>query len=324
MSRQRILVTGAGGFVGSHLGRRIAESGAEALGIGRDLPAPAPGEVFTATWNADILDPVALEAAIAEARPTAIVHLAAQSSGAAAFEHPVETYRVNALGTLTLLEAVRRAAPGARVLVVGTGEIYGPQPDGSRVSEDAPLRPVSPYGLSKAAADTMAETCARLWRLDVVRTRSFGHIGPGQTDRFMVPSLARQIAEIEIGLREPVLRVGNLDVTRDLTDVRDVVEAYLALLARGRAGSAYNVCRGVGTHLTEVTRWWTERARVPVRIEVDPTRVRPVDLGYLVGDPSAIARDTGWKATVSLDRTLGEVLDEWREKTSLDSRREGD
>jgi GDP-4-dehydro-6-deoxy-D-mannose reductase len=308
----RILITGVSGFVGGHLARQIAGRGEVALGVGIEAPRPEIRHVLAGHWEADIGEAEALQAVLAEAAPTAIVHLAAQSSGAESFERPVETYRSNALGTLALLEAVRRAAPQARVLVVGTGEVYGPQPAGSRVSEDAPFRPVSPYALSKAAADAIAETCGRLWNLDVVRTRSFGHVGPGQTDRFLVPSWAEQISEIEAGRRDPVLRVGNLDVTRDLTDARDVVDAYLALLARGRSGGAYNVCRGVGTRLVDLTRVLCERARVPIRVEVDPARVRPADLPYLVGDPATITRDTGWKAAIPLEQTLYEVLQEWR------------
>jgi GDP-4-dehydro-6-deoxy-D-mannose reductase len=312
----RILITGVGGFVGFHLARRISERGDAALGVGIE-PAPATTAQFLAgAWRADIRQAEALEAAIAEARPSAIVHFAAQSSEASSLERPVETYSVNALATLTLLETVRRVVPRARVLVVGTGEVYGPQPAGSRVAEDTPFHPVSPYALSKAAADAIAESCGRIWTLDVIRTRSFGHIGPGQMDRFVVPSLARQIAEIESGRREPVLQVGNLEVTRDLTDTRDVVEAYLGLLERGQTGAAYNVCRGRGTRLADLVRSLCERARVPVRIEVDASLLRPADISYLVGDPAAIARATRWKAEIPLEHALDEVLEEWRRRSA--------
>ena len=314
MAPSPILITGVGGFVGGHLARRIAGRGEAAIGVGIEAPPPETMRVLAGNRQVDVRDPEALRTVVAETEPAAIVHLAAQSSGAESFERPVETFRSNALGTLALLEAVRGAAPGARVLVVGTGEVYGPQPEGSRAGEDTAFRPVSPYALSKAAADAMAETYARLWSLDVVRTRSFGHVGPGQTDRFLVPSWARQIAEIEAGGRESILRVGNLDVTRDLTDVRDVVEAYLALLERGQSGAAYNVCRGQGTRLGDLARSLCGRARVPIGVEVDPARVRSADLPYLVGDPSLILRATGWKAAIPLERTLDEVVEEWRNR----------
>ena len=198
----------------------------------------APPEGTLAGWNAgDVLDAAALGAAVALARPDRVVHLAGQSSASLSFQRPVETYRVNAVGTWTLLDAVVRHVPEARVLVVGSGEIYGPQPPESRVAEDAVFRPVSPYALSKAAADGLSEAFARRYGLSVIRTRSFGHTGPGQSPVFAIPSFARQIAAAESGSAEPVLKVGNLEVTRDLTDVRDVVEAYLALLDRGRSGA---------------------------------------------------------------------------------------
>jgi len=308
----RILITGVSGFVGAHLVDRIAADGRLALGLG-EAPAPAALQARLAgEWIADVREPEALADALAAAQPDAIVHLAGQSSAAFSFDHPVETYRVNTQGTWNLLEAVRRAVPQTRVLVVGTSEVYGPQPEGSRVAEDAPFRPVSPYALSKAAADAGAEAYARVFGLDVARTRSFAHIGPGQTDRFVVPTVARQIAEIEAGRLEPVVRVGNLMVTRDLTDVRDVVAAYLALLERGRTGTAYNVCRGEGMPLAAVVGRLCEQARLPVRIEVDPARVRPADVPYLVGDPTRMRRDTGWSPVRSLDQTLGDVLEEWR------------
>jgi GDP-4-dehydro-6-deoxy-D-mannose reductase len=314
MGAARILITGVGGFVGAHMARRVAERGDFALGVGIGAPPAETCQVLAGSWQADVREAEALEAVVGAARPTAVVHLAAQSSGAVALERPVETYGINALGTFTLLEAVRHAAPRARVLVVGTGEVYGPQTAGCRVHESAPLRPVSPYGLSKAVADAIAEAYARHWGLDVVRTRSFGHTGPGQQDRFLVPSLARQIAEIEAGLREPVLKVGNLDVVRDLTDVRDVVEAYLALLREGRPGCAYNVCRGEGTRLADIAGSLSGRARVRMRIEVDAARVRTADIAHLVGDPGAIAADTGWRPEIELDRMLDDILMEWRHR----------
>lgn len=312
----RVLITGVGGFVGRHLTHGLTEAGDVVLGAGVGPRPPAIERALAGYWPVDVRDGAGLEAALAEAKPTAIVHLAAQSSGALAFERPLETYATNALGTFTLLEAVHRAAPAARVLVVGTGDAYGPQAEGSRVAEEEPLRPVSPYALSKASADVIAETCARLWNLDVVRARSFGHIGPGQSELFVVPSWARQLAEIEAGRREHFVRVGNLDVTRDLTDVRDVVEAYGRLLRLGRSGAAYNVCRGVGASLGDVARSLCDRAAVPVRIEVDPARVRPQDIPWLVGDPTRLERDTGWSPAIPLDRSLDDVMAEWRRRVA--------
>jgi GDP-4-dehydro-6-deoxy-D-mannose reductase len=313
VSGRVVLVTGANGFAGPHLARALAAAGARVHGAGIGAPPPDPAP---AAWHAcDVLDPAACGAAVDAARPDAVVHLAGQASAARSFEQPVETMRLNVTGTWNVLEAVRRAAPGARVLVVGSGEIYGPQPEGSRVAEDAPVRPVSPYALSKAAAEALALALSGEHGLDVVATRSFGHTGPGQDPRFVVPSFAQQIAAIEAGRAEPVLRVGNLEVTRDLSDVRDIARAYVALLERGVSRRAYNVCRGEGTRLTGLVERLAALARVAVRIEPDPARMRPADLPWLVGDPSLIARDTGWRGEIPLERTLAEVLEEWRGRT---------
>jgi len=308
------LVTGANGFVGPHLVRALSAGGGRVHGLG---VGAAPAGLPLQGWRAaDLEDTESIAAAIEAVRPDAVVHLAGQSSAALSFENPIGTFRINALGTWNLLRAVHASAPRARVLVVGTGEIYGPQVEGTRAAEDAPFRPVSPYGLSKAAADALAATAHRSWGLDVVRTRSFAHAGPGQTPRFALPSFAQQIAAIEAGRAEPLLRVGNLKVTRDITDVRDVVAGYLSLLERGHAGAAYNVCRGQGVRLDDVVASLAARARVPVRVEVDPQRFRPADVPYLVGDPSAIERDCGWRAETPLDRTIDELLEEWRAKTA--------
>jgi GDP-4-dehydro-6-deoxy-D-mannose reductase len=205
------------------------------------------------------------------------------------------------------------------VLVVGTGDVYGPRPEGTRANEETPFHPMNPYALSKAAADGIAEACGRSWGLDVVRTRSFGHVGPGQSARFLLSSWCRQIAEIEAGEQgSGRLRVGNLQVTRDLTDVRDVVEAYVRLLERGRSGTAYNVCRGEGTRLEDLAERLCRRARVPVCVEVDDARVRTADVPYLVGDPSRIQEHTGWTATIPLDRTLDETLGAWRTRVEME------
>jgi GDP-4-dehydro-6-deoxy-D-mannose reductase len=305
-----MLVTGANGFVGPHLVRALAADGAEVYGVSL---GEAPADAALVGWRSlDLLDALALQAAVSEARPEAVVHLAGQSSAAASFADPAGTFRVNVEGTRLLLDAVGRLAPQARMLIVSSSEVYGPQPEDTRVREDAPCRPVSPYASSKAEAERVSLDRAHEAGLDVVVARSFGHTGPGQAPRFVVPAFAQQIAAIESGSAEPCLRVGNLEVTRDLSDVRDVVRAYVALLRRGRSGIAYNVCRGVGVRLTDVVASLVAQARVPVRVETDPLRLRPADVPWLVGDPALIARDTGWHAGIPLEKTLGDVLEEWR------------
>jgi len=306
----RVLVTGAGGFVGRHLVALFAARGARVRGAGL---GPAPEGVALEDWcEADLAELAQAREAVAASALDAVVHLAAQSSAARSFEAPAETFRANVSGTWSLLEAVRVDAPGARVLVAGSSEVYGPIAPGTRATEAAPLAPVSPYALSKAAAEEVARAYAEAHGLDVVRTRAFGHTGPGQDTRFVVPAFAKQVAEIEAGRAEAVLRVGNLDVTRDLSDVRDIVEGYAALLERGAKGGVYNLCRGEGTHLRALVAELTGLARVRVAVEVDPARLRPADMPWLVGDPSAIARDAGWAVRRPLAGTLRDVLEEWR------------
>ncbi len=309
-----ILVTGAGGFVGPHLARALVARGATAHGCGLSA-AEMPKDAPLSSWRAfDLADTEALAETLRRTQPEGVVHLAGQSSAARSFQAPEATMQANVNGTWNLLDAVRREAPRARVIVVGTSEVYGPNAPGTRITEDAPFKPVSPYALSKATADQMAASFAGVHGLDVVRARPFGHTGPGQTDRFVVPAWAKQVAAIEAGKAEPVLRVGNLEVTRDLSDVRDIVAGYCALLERGTKGAAYNLCRGEGTLLSDIAARLTALANVDVRIEVDPALLRPADVPYLVGDPGLAARECGWSVKLPLEQTLRDVLDDWRAK----------
>ncbi len=310
----RVLVTGAGGFVGPHLVAALVARGARVRGAG--LGAPAAGTPLEGWLEADFADRAQAHAAVAAAPLDAIVHLAGQSSAARSFVAPEETFRANVSGTWTLLEAVRTLATTARVLTIGTSEVYGAIEPHARATEDAPIRPVSPYALSKAAAEEVARAYADTHALDVLCARPFGHTGPGQTTRFVIPTFAQQIAAIEAGRAEPVLHVGNLDVTRDLSDVRDIVAGYCALLERGTRGAVYNLCRGEGANLREVVAELAGMAHVQVRIEVDPARLRPADIAWMVGDPARAARDTGWQVERPLTSTLRDVLDEWRQKSA--------
>jgi GDP-4-dehydro-6-deoxy-D-mannose reductase len=306
----RVLVTGAGGFVGPHLVRALVTRGAHVRGAG--LGAPSNDTPLEAWRDADFSDLAQANDTVAAAPVDAIVHLAGQSSAALSFKDPEGTFRANVNGTWSLLEAARTGAPAARVLVVSTSEVYGSIEPGTRAAETHAFVPVSPYALSKASAEQLASAYATTHKLDVVRARPFGHTGPGQTPRFVVPAFAQQIAGIEAGRGEPVLRVGNLDVTRDLSDVRDIVEGYCALLERGRAGAVYNLCRGEGVRLTDVVGSLAAMSRVKLTVEVDPARLRPADTPWLVGDPTLASSEVGWKVERPLETTLRDVLEEWR------------
>jgi len=309
----RIFLTGIDGFAGRHLTAFLAAEGHDVVGSSLE-----PREVAGAgrVWRADVRDPEDLEAAIGEARPDALVHLAAQTSVAAAFGRPGETFAVNAMGTLHVLEACRQAGV-ERVLVVTSSEVYGRRAaaDGP-VPESAPLAPVSPYGASKAAQDLIG---AQYWRghdLQVVRVRAFPHTGPGQDPRFVFPSVARRIALAEMGRGAAGIAIGNLDPTRDVSHVRDVVEAYALLLRQGAGGQAYNVCSGVGRTIGEALDVLASLSEVAIEFRVDPARLRPAEVPWMVGDPSLARETIGWTAVRSWEETARDLLDHWRERTA--------
>jgi GDP-4-dehydro-6-deoxy-D-mannose reductase len=305
-----VLVTGATGFAGRHLLRELGHRKLEAVAAGL---GPDPG---TGARPLDVRDRELVRTIVATVRPEAIVHLAGQSSASASFDRPEETLEVNLRGTWHLLDAVRELVPEARVLVITSADLYGPSAPGVPHRETAPMNPRSPYGASKAAQDLLAELAARAYGLDVVRVRPFSHAGPGQHVRFALPAFAVQIAAIERGEREPILQVGNLDVVRDYTDVRDVVRAYADLLTLGQAGEAYNVCRGRGLPLEQLVERLCASARVPIRIAVDPTRLRPTDLPELVGDPEKVMRAAGFTPAIEIDQTLADLLAEARSQAT--------
>lgn len=296
----RVLVTGAGGFVGRRLLPQLRAAGHEAVGIDREV---------------DVADAPALEEAVASARPDALVHLAALSFVPESFRNPEAAFRVNFLGVRNLLEAVRARAPRARVLVVSTGNVYGTADAGSPpYAEDAPLRPESPYARAKAAADLLARGYAERG-LEVVRVRPFNHTGRGRPESYVESSLARQLVEIASGRRAPRLAVGNLDAVRDYLDVDDVVAAYVRLLDPEVPPGLYNVASGRGRSIREVLALLLELAELGERrhgleVEVDPARWRPADRA--VGDAARLRRATGWEPRIPIEVTLRGVLDGWR------------
>lgn len=285
-----ILVTGADGFVGPHL---LAELGDRAV-----------------AGEADVTDPDALAAELRAAQPDAVVHLAAASSVADSWRSGAETWRVNVLGTVTLLDAIRAEAPEARTLAVSTGEVYGPTPE-RPAREDDPPAPLSPYAASKAAAELAAARAARAEGLDVVVARPFQHVGPGQDERFAIGSWTAQIARLE-EQGGGALEVGDLTVRRDLTDVRDVARAYRLLLDPSVPAGTYNVCTGRPVVLAGVVETLVGLARAPVEVRQNPALTRRVDVPVLAGDPARIEAATGWRPEIPLERTLADALDEAR------------
>ncbi len=336
-------VTGALGFVGRHLTTALLQAGSPVYGLGKQpdgvpLPATAGELVLSgpdpelagayrysgpagtlAYMDLDLEDGSTLAGLLARLQPAVVYHLAAQSSAAVSFREPAATLRTNLLGTLNLLEAVRQLPKDLRpaVLVIGSAEEYGPQPpDAPPLREDAPLNPISPYGVSKAAQSLLCRQYVRSYDLRVVLTRSFSHTGPGQDERFVFPSFARQIAAAETGRGPRVIRVGNLDAIRDFLDVRDVVRAYLALIEDGTSGQVYHVCSGKPLSIRQGLDMLLTEARVPVTIEPDPDRSRPADIPVLVGDNSKLRTCTGWEPEWEISHTLAALLAEARKETT--------
>lgn len=288
----RVLVTGGEGFVGGHLRDWLESAGHEVVPTALD-PANDP-----ACLRLDVLDRAAVDDAIEGIRPERVFHLAGFSSGAAARERPVEALRTNAEGTLNVLEAIADHGSGReRVVVAGSAAVYG-EPGPEPLDEDAPVAPSSAYGTSKAAQELVALAVGATRGIDVRVARLFPLIGSGQSDTFAVPSFCRQAAAIAAGEAEPRLRVGNLDVERDFTDVRDGAEA-LAALAEIDAPEhrTYNVCSGRATSLRTILGWILEEAGIDPEIEVDPARLRSSDPPRVVGSARRLRGATGWSPT---------------------------
>jgi GDP-4-dehydro-6-deoxy-D-mannose reductase len=311
----RTTVTGADGFVGQWLLRRLLADGDEVTAMIR-LPAPQlttlePALAGQVQWRAcELADVEGLRGHLRGAKPDAIFHLAAQSSVPASNQDPMSTFQTNVIGTVHLLEAARAVVPDATVVAVGSADAYGAvAPDQLPLREDAPLRPSNPYAASKAAAEIIALQYARAGWNRVIATRSFNHTGPGQSASFAVAAFAKQIADIKHGRCGPQLHVGNLESRRDISDVRDVVEAYALLARRGRPGLVYNVCSGRDHSMREIIDELLRIGGVRAEIHEDPALARSVENPVLRGDPSRITADTGWQARIPLATTLTDVLE---------------
>lgn len=310
----RVLITGITGFVGPHLARHIAETvdGVDIWGLVWSAEnATAPPSVRQV--DGDLSDFSSLKSALETARPDVVFHLAAASSVAGSWDNPGHFIAVNAAGTANLLEAVRALRHEVRIIVASSAEIYGMVPvDQQPITEDAPLAPLSPYAVSKAAQDLLTAQYARGFGMDTVRLRLFHHTGPGRPPQFVASSFAQQIARIERGLDPPTIAVGNLEAVRDFTDVRDVARAYWLAATNGISGEAYNVCSSRRTSIRRVLDLLLAQSDTEVSVEVDPDRLRAADIPCLVGDHTRFRTSTGWQPDIPLATTLGDLLDWWR------------
>jgi len=311
---ERVLITGADGFVASHLVAELCASGcSEVHGVGlKDTPLAAEDPRFIYRV-ADLNDLDLLRSVLDTAKPDAVFHLAAQPSVAHSWKDPWTTYKVNILLQLNLMEAAREAGIEASFHIACSSEEYGKvAPDEVPLRVDSPLRPCSHYAVSKVTQEMLGLMYFEAYGWRVFATRGFNQAGPGQSPDFAIPSFARQIALIEVGEHEPVLKVGNLEAQRDFTDVRDTVRAYRLLMERGTAGRSYNVCSGVARKMSEVLDELLSLSSEKIEVEIDPERQRPSDIPIVTGDPSPLEAETGWRPEIPFSKTLSDTLDFFR------------
>jgi len=302
-----VLITGAAGFAGGHLAELLASTSPL---VCWSREAPAPGLVPSAQWQQiDLLDREQVRGAVQAVRPARIYHLAGVPHVGGSWDATTPTLAGNVLATHYLFDALRRAGVRARVLVTASATVYAPsdQP----IAENGAIAPGSPYALSKLAQEMRTLRAPREDGLDVIVVRAFNHTGPRQAPAFAAPSFARQIARIERGEQEPVIRAGNLAPRRDLSDVRDVVRAYAALMERG-PGGLYNVASGIGRPIGDLLRALVARSRVKVAVETNSALLRPNDTAALVGDCTRLQRDTGWSPQIPFEQMLDDLLQYWR------------
>lgn len=316
----RVLITGITGPVGSFLADyllTLPDVEVHAFKRWRSDTRPIAHLYGHVTFHeGDIEDPYVIAQAIRTAAPDRIYHLAAQSYPSASWDAPISTLRVNVEGTVNVLEAVRTHAPQCRVHIAGSSAEYGwVRPDELPIAETHALRPASPYGISKVAAEMLGHQYHDSYGLHVVVTRSFNHVGPRQGDRCSIQTFCQQMANIEAGLQEPVMLVGNLDARRDFTHVTDAARALWLLLDKGSPGTSYNLCSGSTTRIGDIVELVRTRGKVPIEVRVDPSRLRPSDEPILQGDNTRLRTDTGWAPQIGMQQIVDELLAYWRERS---------
>ncbi len=313
-----ILITGITGFAGSHLADLVLAEhpGVEVFGTyrwrsRRENIEHLEGKIRLV--EADLGDATAMKRALEVSRPDAIFHLAAQSFVPTSWHSPAETFHVNVTGQIHLFEAIRALGIDPVVQIACSSEEYGlVLPNETPIREDNPLRPLSPYAVSKVSQDYLGYQYFKSYGLRAVRTRGFNHEGPRRGEVFVMSNFARQIAAIEAGAQAPVIRVGNLDSVRDFTDVRDMVRAYWLAAEKGEPGEVYNIASGRGITIRAMLDQLLALSRVSVQVETDPDRLRPSDVEVLLGDASKFRAATGWEPKIPLEKTLADTLEYWR------------
>lgn len=302
----KLLVVGSAGFVGSTF-KQLPNNELEQAGV----------ELLNADTKFELLDQSSLRTWLRHFEPDYVVHLAAQTFVPESLRNPRHTYKVNFFGTLNLLEALSENGFTGRFLYIGSGDAYGLVTTSDLpVSETRPLRPRNPYAVSKAAAEALCHSWSCTSKYDVIMARPFNHIGPGQSENFVVSGLAKQIAQIKLERQQSIISAGDVDVTRDFTDVRDVVRAYLLLLCHGASGETYNVCSGIERSVREILKQLLAIADVNAEIKTDPNLARPSEQRRMRGSPEKLRATTGWQPQIGIEQTLNDTLSYWERKLS--------
>ncbi len=305
------LVIGAAGFVGNYLINEMHANGMEAYAT--KLPHEKFENPNATVYDLDIMDKEAIVTLLFEVRPDYIFHLAAQSSVGLAWKNPGLTIDVNIKGSINVMDAIRELFYKPRVLLIGSGEEYGHiRPGETPIKEENLLRPGNIYAATKACQNMIGNIYSKAYDLELMMVRAFNHIGPGQAPLFVVSDFCKQVVEIEKGLREPVMMVGNLAAKRDFTDVRDVVKAYVKLIQTGEAGETYNVGSGNAREIREILDMIISMSDKEIKVEIDPNKIRPVDVPIIEADITKINEITGWTPEIPLEQTIRETLDYWR------------
>lgn len=309
----KALITGVSGFVGGYLCEQLLQNDYEVFGTKLEQEAVPAFLPRIPIMDVNLLNKEDVKLVINEYKPDVIFHLAAQSSVGLSWKNPNLTFDVNVKGTIQLLDEIRDSNKNCRLLLIGSSEEYGKvQPHETPINEQQPLRPGNPYAASKISQEYIAKVYADAYQLDIIMVRAFNHTGPRQLPTFVIPDFAKRIAMMERDNLEPVLKVGNLDVIRDFSDVRDIVRGYVSLMKLGKSGEVYNIGSGKGYAIKELLNKLLKQSNISIAIEPDPERLRPSDVPVLTCDNSKIKSHIGWVPEISIDQTILDVLNYWR------------
>ena len=307
----KALITGIDGFVGNYLAAILLENGYEVYGTSI---IPNYKKENIKIFDMDLLDKNKVLEVISEVKPNKVFHLAGQSAVGLSWKEPTLTFNINVNGTINLLEAIREKIVDTKILIIGSSDQYGViKEQDCPINENQKQNPQTPYGISKKTQEEVALLYSKVYNMNIIIARPFNHIGPGQNKNFVVPDFASKIVDIERGA-DPVIKVGNLNTYRDFTDVRDIIRAYVLLLEKGKNGEIYNVGSGNAIRVHDILDKLINLSKLPISVEIDPDKFRPIDVPLVLCDNSKIKSDTGWEPQISINKTLIETLEYWRDK----------